>query len=697
MNRIVRINVLLILICLCIDIYAQEASKATILIDKVIMSEKYIKLKSITNRSSDIIHVKLNGKKANITISPGENGQIDKLCTSVQVEVQGKEGFTLWAQSDTKAEWARLKYKEQLEYETEEQSKSIIEEKNNYKNSTSDKTDNYKKETIDYNIIIEAFKNHIEYHNYLSERAIQNTKNTIDEYIRHLDNEPNKTTYIEESNLNEYLKSAEDSINYYRKNIEKNAESFIKYYDKYEIKEQDLCNEEICNIIKAKLDIREEMISDLKKAMSDNKSISFDFTRINNKTLINISIIGAVLILIIIWFIIAQKRKRSIRRVNDSNISKEKDEPAIVVRRKTTSILKKQSLEDVIDNKEYLKIECSDFCNDSAVRRIYLKNTCIKDIYNMYADDLRNPNNPKEDGCMVLGRWVYDNEADEYYISLEYIVQPGDDAVFQEYELNFGGKIKLKVAEQLRKLRRDTNLQYDLTCWVHSHPGLGVFFSNSDSNVQMQLKHPTHPNFLTAIVIDILTPKQELGIFTFKHDSTINSRNDIKKMYSLEELHKWAVESYKSSFNPEECYNILNKAEKHSSECYGIELNNSSIIDLCTIITESIPGLAGCIYGYPYQSKNHIEYIVKSIQKPGSTTDNDLLGCLVIGTHCSIPSIRKVISNHAAKIKFILFYSTSDETLISIPMDDNNQPSMDDNYYSEETLENLKIWTRRKR
>ena len=67
-----------------------------------------------------------------------------------------------------------------------------------------------------------------------------------------------------------------------------------------------------------------------------------------------------------------------------------------------------------------------------------------------------------------------------------------------------------------------TNLQYDLACWVHSHPGLGVFFSNSDANVQMQLKHSTHPNFLTAIVVDILTPNQELGIFTFKPDSTIS-------------------------------------------------------------------------------------------------------------------------------------------------------------------------------
>ena len=182
------------------------------------------------------------------------------------------------------------------------------------------------------------------------------------------------------------------------------------------------------------------------------------------------------------------------------------DNPAIVVRRRTTSILKKQCLDDVIDNPAYMVINTADFTPDSAVRRVYIKNSCIKDVYNLYAEDLRNTENPKEDGCMVLGRWVHDELSHTYDISLEEVVFPGDDAVFKEYELNFGGKIKLRIAEKLRKLRRDTNLQYDLVCWIHSHPGLGVFFSNSDVNVQMQLKHSQHPNFLIAFVVDIHIP-----------------------------------------------------------------------------------------------------------------------------------------------------------------------------------------------
>ena len=314
----------------------------------------------------------------------------------------------------------------------------------------------------------------------------------------------------------------------------------------------------------------------------------------------------------------------------------------------------------------------------------------------MYAEDLRNPNNPKEDGCMVLGRWVHDAESNEYYVSLEHIVLPGDDAVFAEYELNFGGKIKLKVTEKLRKLRRDTNLQYDLTCWVHSHPGLGVFFSNSDSNVQMQLKHPTHPNFLTAIVVDILTPQQEMGIFTFKRDSSINSKADLKKMYSLEELYKWAVESDRNSFKPEDYYNTLSNSKKHNNSCSGIELSNGAIIDMGKFATEESTGFVGMVHGFTNQQGLKTENVAVTVTKNEAVPDNELVGCFIMATHCSIPSIRKAIASYINKIRFVLVYTSTDGLLTSIPII-NQDICTDENYYGEQKLEELKIWTRRKR
>ena len=356
----------------------------------------------------------------------------------------------------------------------------------------------------------------------------------------------------------------------------------------------------------------------------------------------------------------------------------------------------KQSLDDVVNNSNYLVINCTDFSYDTAVKTMYIKNSCIMDIYNMYAEDLRNPNNPKEDGCMVLGRWVHDEKLDEYAVSLEEVVFPGDDAVFAEYELDFGGKIKVKVNEKLRKLRRETNLQYDLTCWVHSHPGLGVFFSNTDCNLHLLHKHPTHPKFLTAIVIDILTPQQDLGIFTFKHDLGINSKADIKQFYSLEEWYKWAVESKRTSVIYEEHYNTLENAKSRNNGCYNISLSNSAIIDMDLIVTNQNRDGLYFVHGFSIQQSDQITNMAAKIESTDTMTDNDLVGCFMVVTHRSFPTIKNAIANYLDKIKFVLVYSSADGLLTTIPVVF-NELCADESYYGEQPLEELKIWTRRKR
>ena len=405
---------------------------------------------------------------------------------------------------------------------------------------------------------------------------------------------------------------------------------------------------------------------------------------------------SAVALVVVMLAFILNKRKGKTPKVvtPPSNNNNSED---IVVRRKTTSVLKKQSLEDVIDNENYMKIDCADFYDDSAVRRMYIKNTCIKEIYNMYAEDLRNPDNPKEDGCMVLGRWVYDKEADEYYVSLEHTVLPGDDAVFSEYELSFGAKIKINVMTKLRKLRQETQLQYDLTCWVHSHPGIGVFFSNTDYSLHMLHKHPTHPKFLTAIVVDILTPQQELGIFTFKHDMSVNSKADLKKTYSLEEWYKWAVESSRNAFKPEDHFNTLALANEHIESCNKIYLSNGAIIDMGLLATEHQEDFIGNVYGFAKSKSLGNEYVATAV----SSSDTDpqgqqLIGSFIIVSHCSIPSVRKALAHELGSIAFVLVYSTADGLLTTIPVV-NNDLCTDQSYYGEQQLEDLKIWTRRKR
>ena len=239
-------------------------------------------------------------------------------------------------------------------------------------------------------------------------------------------------------------------------------------------------------------------------------------------------------------------------------------------------------------------------------------------------------------------------------------------------------------------------MQYDLTCWVHSHPGLGVFFSNSDVNVQMQNKDITHPRFLTAIVVDILTPDQEFGIFTFRKDYTINSRDDLKKLYSLEALYKWAVESEKKSINIIDYYNTLVGTQKQSNDCHGIYLNASSIIDICQIVDSNQDFIKGMVYGTSMVRRGNYEFVVTKVSDDSTVKSNDLIGCLAVVNSYSIPAIRRIVAEELSRIKFVLVYTTSDGLLTSIPV--LKQELMTEiEYNGEQKLEDLKIWTRRKR
>lgn len=457
-------------------------------------------------------------------------------------------------------------------------------------------------------------------------------------------------------------------------------------------------SQQCINLLKEKQAQVLEQQNDL--ALETQRSLPLTYKQIAIRIGLPVAVVLAFVIFVILLVKAKKKKERVISDINHSsnygNSDNNNRPNDIIIRQKTSSVMYKQNLDDVINNSNYMAIDCTCLCNDTAVKTMYIKNSCIIDIYNMYAEDLRNPNNPKEDGCMVLGRWIHDEKLDEYSVSLEEFVKPGNDAVFAEYELDFGGKIKVIVNEKLRKLRRETNLQYDLTCWVHSHPGLGVFFSNTDCNLHLLHKHPTHPKFLTAIVVDILTPQEELGIFTFKHDMSINSKADLKQLYSLEEWYKWAVESKRTAVVEEEHYNTLDNAKSRDNGCYNVQLSNSAIIDIDLIASNQDRDSLYFVHGFSAQQSNQTINIAVKIDNTHLLNDNELIGCFLAVTHRSYPTIKKDIASYVDKIKFVLVYSIADGMLTTIPIIDNDLCA-DESYYGEQPLEELKIWTRRKR
>ena len=558
--------------------------------------------------------------------------------------------------------------------------------------------------------VVSSFREYVETIPYLKEAEMASLNKDIDNHINCLKNSTDKEAYITMHDLRYFIANQRDSIERYQGKKTMMIEDFLDQYGNQEFEDRQTCVEQMQAMLNDKLGPCETNLNLLERELNAKEEKAF--LGLDKQTLIIIgSCIGILLLLLLIYAISRSgKKKEAVPVANyrsPHTNSNNNAESGIVVRRKTATILKKQSLEGVIDNPDYMKVDVEDFCYDSAVRRIYIKNTCIEELYNMYVNDQNAPEQAREYGCMVLGRWVHDAESNEYYVSLEQIVLPGDDALLEEYELNFGGKIKLKVLEELRKLRRETNLQYDLTCWVHSHPGLGIFFSNSDSSVQMQLKHPTHPNFLTAIVVDTLTPGMELGIFTFHRDTTINTKNDLKQLYSLEEWYDWAKESLAGSskrksmdaettFNSDDYFSTLANASSHSNVCNGIELSNNMVVDICMALTGHGNGIVGHIHGKAVQQGTKTVYLAEQLVENEQQATLPMIGSFVVAQHCSIPSVRKFVEDRLSQIHFVLVYTPADGLLTSIPVIDNDLCT-DIKYYGEHKLENLKQWTKRSR
>lgn len=557
--------------------------------------------------------------------------------------------------------------------------------------------------------VIGNFQQYVEDIPYFNEATIQSLNDEVTAHIEKLQNWKDRDAYIEDNHLTEFVSSQKDELTKQKDEVGNLIDQFMMQYSGKQITDSTACRDSLENIVYDKLVRLETSLNQLEREMNAKPENQLGGLPMNAI----LGIVGAIVALLVIWAIVSATRKRKSKpapvakttNVNRGSANTGSGEAGIVVRRKTATILKKQSLEDVIDNPHYMKINLEDCCYESAVRRMYIKDSCLVDIFNMYLPDVEDPDNAREFGCMVLGRWVYDAENSEYYVSLEQIVLPGDDAVFDEYELNFGGKIKLKVLELLRKLRRETNLQYDLTCWIHSHPGLTVFFSNADSNVQDQLKHPQHPKFLTALVVDTLTPTMETGVFTYHRDMTLNTRNDLKKLYSLVEWYEWAQKSVDSEYEasdetPAETdapyFNTLAESKEHTTACFGINLSRDTIVDLCMSLSNQTNGIAGFIHGHAKTKDQLTEFVAERLSNKEKEENMESVGCFVVAPHLSIPSVRKVVGEKVGQFKFVLVYTPNDGVLTSIPVMADDLCSYE-SYYGSQKLEDLKLWTKNNR
>lgn len=677
-------------------VMAEQVTKGKVTISYEQMADGGIKVINVWNKADKRIELKIDGKI--VAVNANSSAQLNQYAGKyVRYDYATSAGDNFWKSTPKKEAVV-----EETPVPTGETKEDEVDVDSKKSNPRAGEQSDRRKNRIATGASL-CYADILNQDDFFGPEAVTAYTQKVETLCRSIDSSKDKAQYIIDNDVALFLETSEKELADKRANLAITAQS-IASSSNVDASSQTMTL--IVETLNNRLKTREDAYNRLNMAVADIANIKDNNSLVPygiGEGIANYGIVGTIILLLIILTIVTIRRKKKkqnkITKSSSASVTapgQSSDNPAIVVRRRTTSILKKQCIDDVIDNPAYMVINASDFTPDSAVKKIYIKNSCIKDVYNLYAEDLRNTDNPKEDGCMVLGRWVHDEVNHTYDISLEEVVFPGDDAVFKEYELNFGGKIKLRIAEKLRKLRRDTHLQYDLVCWIHSHPGLGVFFSNSDDNVQMQLKHSQHPNFLIAFVVDILTSDQEMGIFTFRKDGSMNSKGDITKIYSLEEMYKWALQSERNLFSHDNYFNILGNAQLKLPSCKGVELNNSSIIDLTQIVIEPETGIVGWAIGTNVESQSGQEFAVSSIVRNGEKPGTGIIGCLISMTHMSFPTIQRLIARDSLNLSFVIVYSSKLMSLTTIPVV-NGELLSDEQFYGDVNIDDLKIWTRRKR
>ena len=139
-------------------------------------------------------------------------------------------------------------------------------------------------------------------------------------------------------------------------------------------------------------------------------------------------------------------KSSTVTEQNGDIVVKEKDKSkgGIVITAKKTIVENGIGL-DVVREKsgiEYYEINMLEHWKDSMVKKIFFHTTLINKIYEFFSKSLGKQDDVTETGGYIIGSWDFNIEdKTKYDISLEDFIEPGDDANYGEYQLNFGAKI----------------------------------------------------------------------------------------------------------------------------------------------------------------------------------------------------------------------------------------------------------------
>ncbi|MBO4328270.1 MAG: hypothetical protein J5831_02530 [Bacteroidales bacterium] len=241
------------------------------------------------------------------------------------------------------------------------------------------------------------------------------------------------------------------------------------------------------------------------------------------------------------------------------------------------------------------------------------------------------------------------------------------------------------IANLGEKSKRD----YVLTCWMHSHPGLGLFLSNQDLIVQKQLTYSDHRDRLLALVIDTNTPDLKLGFFTAKTHGQMNNKEEVKRWFSFEEISRQARELNRNHAVKED---LLSEFVA-DTDYFTLDLNDAQLPHLglaAHAINQIDSTLYSCndgIVGYFFGEEEN-GYVKIGCCLPYENEER--VGCLLYGDGLNEAKLAAYASD-LAHCRFFLNCGSGDKVQVWTRQDGTFRPVCDT------TLTQMKEWIRRKR
>lgn len=239
---------------------------------------------------------------------------------------------------------------------------------------------------------------------------------------------------------------------------------------------------------------------------------------------------------------------------------------------------------------DFYELDLDGIWSDTLVSKVYISRACIRKTYKFFFESCIAEGRIPETGGYLIGAWDVDRRNPEKYnVSLEDFIEPGDDAIYEEYQLNFGAKIGVRLERVIQDYREKSGREYTLTAWFHSHPEIKIFLSNHDLDVQERLSSNEHKHKLLALVIDPNTQEDNkiaffTGIFSYKSNGTMNNNSGGIQMVKWKDLYDWAINPVVPEMKDHYCIDLSSIFNK--SAISRLYLNDKSITRFSLFLDE---------------------------------------------------------------------------------------------------------------